>query len=375
MNDLDDLLYDSDALLSPESTAAAGPPADAAARDAAFVASHCGACFEEERSFAHVCKLKAVDPAHVVPLHAKLLCERVVMPIEGYYFCDMTCLHGYNSFLEMNHDAFEVMPDGGVPHGRSELEFLLPARRAPGAPVELAPWEQPVVHETGTEAEAEAEAAEAAEAEAAEATLAIMHTRVVIGGAPGIVVVVRATDIAVVFDDRSWDVFNPDDFASKATAEPSMDRSTAVADVLWDRVPDGQPHAGTHLPCAFLLRATCINMWTLYEVFEPAEPGPTFTSPSVCEKLEIGASVTVPTGTALVQTVVELGTLYSASLLRSCVRCDPRSCLFVCAARLNFRLRSSSAASSLAARMARRSCVSCCAWAPASFWQSLRRYP
>ena len=70
---LDDLMYDFEALLSPSS-----PWAESAAeeeRDPAWVAAHCGACFEADESFVHDCKLKAVLPDHVVPLHAALVCH------------------------------------------------------------------------------------------------------------------------------------------------------------------------------------------------------------------------------------------------------------------------------------------------------------
>jgi hypothetical protein len=219
---LDDLLYNSDDLLdSPEQLVA--PPA-AVERNAAWVASHCGACFEAGESFVHTCKLQAVRPDHVVPLHAALLCTSVVQPIEGFYFCDMSCLHAYNWEKE-RLDIVEVMPDDGIPRGRIEYDFQLPARRRPGEQVELPPWAAPaqrvvrrILQEDGEEeAEAAAEAdgavvaAEAAggaaEEVAAEAEAnmvpAKIGTRFVLDGEHGVVVkiITQSGTIIVAYDD------------------------------------------------------------------------------------------------------------------------------------------------------------------------------
>ena len=98
--------FDEDAFL-PSPAADAAPPAQ---HDDEWVASHCGACFKEAETFAHACYLRNVDEEHVVPLCSAMLCTSVVMPIEGYYFCSMACLHAYNSKKEM-HDIVELMPD------------------------------------------------------------------------------------------------------------------------------------------------------------------------------------------------------------------------------------------------------------------------
>ena len=228
MFSLDDLMYNSDYLLdSPERTRA--EPAAAEERDAAWVASHCGACFDAGESFGHVCKLKAVQPDHVVPLHSALACNRVVQPIEGYCFCDMSCLHAYNWEKE-KLDIVEVMPDDGIPRGRTEYDFQLPARRGPGETVELPPWaavggrgsRRRLIEEDEAEyddAEAEAEAAspsngrgsggdeaelESVPADDAEGSLVTLYTRVVIDGEHGVVVAILGGSgaVAVAYDHR-----------------------------------------------------------------------------------------------------------------------------------------------------------------------------
>ena len=128
-------MYDEAALLSsPEGSPEehhrrrARSPAAAADRssfdDPTWVATHCGGCFEEGNSFPHACYRANVDEKHVVPLHSAMMCEHVVMPTEGYYFCNMTCLHAYNSEKELN-DIVQVMPDGGLPGNASEYDFQL----------------------------------------------------------------------------------------------------------------------------------------------------------------------------------------------------------------------------------------------------------
>ena len=106
---------------------------------AAEMANDCGAC-GEQCSNVHSCALGSVVPDHVVPLHSHVMCSSVVMPINGYYFCGMGCVHAYNSYMVDTFSIDEVMPNEG-PGNRRECEFLLPARRRPDAPIELAPEE------------------------------------------------------------------------------------------------------------------------------------------------------------------------------------------------------------------------------------------
>ena len=50
-------------------------------------------------------------------LHSSVLCTQVVMPVEGFYFCGITCVHVYNSAKDL-HGITEIMPDDG-PGNRS----------------------------------------------------------------------------------------------------------------------------------------------------------------------------------------------------------------------------------------------------------------
>ena len=192
-------MFDVDALLPssplPAESPAAGSAADESDESDKWIATHCGACFEMEDSFAHVCKLGAIDQTHKVPLHSNIVCEDVVMPIEGYYFCSMGCLHAYN-VAKSTAGIQQVMPDDG--HGNQPGEnFQLPARRRPDAAIEQPSWEvdaeqEPeaasssaiVVH--GGEERLMAHGAEDAVPEDA-ARLDSVGTRVVIDDVPGVV--------------------------------------------------------------------------------------------------------------------------------------------------------------------------------------------
>ena len=62
------------------------------------------------------------------------------MPIEGYYFCSMACVHEYNSWIADMVETKEVMPDDG-PGNADPQSFLMPARPRPNALIELSPEE------------------------------------------------------------------------------------------------------------------------------------------------------------------------------------------------------------------------------------------
>ena len=62
------------------------------------------------------------------------------MPIEGYYFCSMACVHEYNSWIADMVETEEVMPDDG-PGNADPQSFLMPARTRPNALIELSPDE------------------------------------------------------------------------------------------------------------------------------------------------------------------------------------------------------------------------------------------
>ena len=138
---LDDLMFDEDDLFGSSPARSTASARERAAREewsAEWVASHCGACYEAAASFAHQCRLVQLDKDHVVPLHSSICCSNVVMPIEGFYFCDMTCLHSYNSMLQQG-GVTAVMPDGGAGN-ESENSFVLPARPRPDAPLQQSPF-------------------------------------------------------------------------------------------------------------------------------------------------------------------------------------------------------------------------------------------
>ena len=108
--------------------------------------------------------------------------------------------------------------------------------------------------EAEEEEAAEAAAAEAAGEEADEphvAAEATMFTRVVVGGAAGVVIGVKEC-VVVAFDDRTWTSYSYEEFAVVAAPEACLDRMTAVAGVLFDRCAPSKPL----LVSAFLLRAT-----------------------------------------------------------------------------------------------------------------------
>jgi hypothetical protein len=112
-------------------------PAAAAAADSTRL---CGACSGPLGDAAgHPCMMVRADEKHVKVLHTRLICSEVVMPIEGYYFCNMTCLHTYNAWLEAEHGAVNVMPDEGVPLSSNQDDFVLPARPSPDAPLQPRP--------------------------------------------------------------------------------------------------------------------------------------------------------------------------------------------------------------------------------------------
>ena len=81
-------------------------------------------------SFAHNCYRRNVEPDHDVPLHSAIVCDKVVMPIEWFYFCNMTCLQAYTAVKEQ-HGITDLMPDDG-PGDQLVGSFQLPARRRPG---------------------------------------------------------------------------------------------------------------------------------------------------------------------------------------------------------------------------------------------------
>jgi hypothetical protein len=124
-------MVDAEAIVGGEGAAALDAPA-------AAVVLGCGACFQRMESSVHQCMMVRADEEHVRPLHSKIVCNHVVMPIEGFYFCNMACLHAYNEWLRYN-GAVSVMPDDGTPVGSSQNEYVLPARRSPQGALETPP--------------------------------------------------------------------------------------------------------------------------------------------------------------------------------------------------------------------------------------------
>ena len=106
----------------------------------AEVAGECGACSQRTQSW-HRCTMGQIDPMHVKPLCSHISCERVCMPIDGYYFCNMACVHDYNSWIVDMVGTDDTMPDDG-PGNKDPQQFLMPARPRPNAPIELSPEEQ-----------------------------------------------------------------------------------------------------------------------------------------------------------------------------------------------------------------------------------------
>ena len=99
----------------------------------------CGACLKPTQSW-HRCCVGQFNTRHVKPLCSPTSCERVCMPIEGYYFCSMACVHEYNSWIADMVETEEVMPDDG-PGNADPQSFLMPARPRPNALIELSPEE------------------------------------------------------------------------------------------------------------------------------------------------------------------------------------------------------------------------------------------
>ena len=227
MSLLDDLLYDEAALEgSPE------PPLRS--RAASSAANLCGACAQEVGAF-HSCELGKIraHAEHKVPLHGHVVCEAVVMPITGYYFCSLACVKLYNE-AQIRLGITDVMPDDG-PGNVSDLLFCFPMRRRPHLPEEVFEWrsedgeeeeadeeaaaadkEAEEEAEVDEEVEAEAAAAETAEAAAAEAApvaaatldapaeageLAQPGTRVNVDGRFGVVAKLFKGQVIVAYDD------------------------------------------------------------------------------------------------------------------------------------------------------------------------------
>ena len=88
-----------------------------------------GCCHQESQDLAHGCMLVRYVPDHYHPLHSYVVCENVVMPINGYYFCHLDCLRTYNAHVA-NLGAVTVMPDDG-PGDQPHDMFFLPERRRP----------------------------------------------------------------------------------------------------------------------------------------------------------------------------------------------------------------------------------------------------
>ena len=84
--------------------------------------SGCGAC-GEQCSNVHSCMLSSVVPTHVVPLHSHVMCSSVVMPIEGYYFCGMGCLHTYNTCTYMVDSVNQI----GTPFSAAAMAAATPS--------------------------------------------------------------------------------------------------------------------------------------------------------------------------------------------------------------------------------------------------------
>ena len=112
----------------------------------------CSAC-EGACTSWHRCLLEKKDgKTHVTRLHSYITCDRVVMPVNGFYFCSMECVHEYNSQKTAEFNSpdviMDVMPDDGP--GNSEVgSFLMPARRRPDAEIEPSPEEEAAAAATG----------------------------------------------------------------------------------------------------------------------------------------------------------------------------------------------------------------------------------
>ena len=88
------------------------------------------------------CMLKMKDgKPHVARLHGPS-CEKVVMPVNDYYFCTMECLHEYNSQQAEELGIDDVMPDDGPGDSTDGDNYLFPARRRPDADIEPSPEEE-----------------------------------------------------------------------------------------------------------------------------------------------------------------------------------------------------------------------------------------
>ena len=93
-----------------------------------------GCCAQECSGLGHSCMVYRFVASHYKPLHSYLICESVVMPVNGYYFCNFKCLRRYNVHLA-GLGADTIMPEDG-PGNDSEDRFLLPVRRRPEAAIE-----------------------------------------------------------------------------------------------------------------------------------------------------------------------------------------------------------------------------------------------
>jgi hypothetical protein len=112
------------------------PAVEVAAEPAEAAAKKCGACAQPVNGF-HTCFLQQVrGMEHVVPLHSNVVCDSVVMPVDGYYFCSLRCVDEYNDYRE-SEGVSDVMPDGGPTSEKpQESEYLFPRRERPDQPVE-----------------------------------------------------------------------------------------------------------------------------------------------------------------------------------------------------------------------------------------------
>ena len=104
-----------------------------------------GCCSQECKDLMHGCMLVRYDAFHDKPLHSHVVCESVVMPVNGFYFCNMECLKTYNTFLAAL-GVNTVMPDDG-PGNESFDRFLLPVRRRPDAAIEAIDEEEEKVED------------------------------------------------------------------------------------------------------------------------------------------------------------------------------------------------------------------------------------
>ena len=102
----------------------------------------CGSCSQEASGLVHSCLLKRYEPGHNMPVHSWVLCKAVVMPVNGYYFCNLHCLRAYNGHVALL-GAHTDMPDEG-PGNETDDRFLLPVRRRPGVVNDVDEDEDPV---------------------------------------------------------------------------------------------------------------------------------------------------------------------------------------------------------------------------------------